>query len=189
MSNLFLPPCPHTCAGSVQAVKFNECAPEVHWGEIARLFVTDLSFAGFTDVSDAGEWTTNLDQNADNKIREMIVIGEQPEPETAEVGISGDRKVTGYKTFTLNLEVDETNDTNYMFMQMSECGGKYKIWYETSDGMLYGGNEGIEASIIMNQVIPRERTEVVKFMTRVEWKSLHHPARCKSQVPEGTTSE
>ena len=182
MSVLYLPPCPTTCSASVADVSFNECAPETHWGEISKLYVTNLDFAGFTDVTDLSEWTANLGDTGDDKIRTIICIGEQPEPEQTEVPISGDRTVVGYKNFILNIEIDETNDTNYNFLCMSECGGKYLLWYETSDGILYGGNEGIEASITMNQVIPREREGIVKIMAKVSWKSIQHPFRCVSPM-------
>lgn len=182
MSNLYLPPCPTGCSGSVADVLFDECTPETHWGEVSKLYLTDLDFPGFTDVSDLAEWTANLGDSGDDKIRTFIVIGEQPEPEQTEVPISGDRTVVGYKKFILNLEIDETNDTNYNFLMMSECGGKYLAWYETSDGMLYGGNDGIEVSLKMNQIIPRERTAIVKIMVKVSWSSLQHPFRCISPM-------
>jgi len=65
---------------------------------------------------------------------------------------------------------------------MSECGGKYVIWYETSDGILYGGNDGVEVSLRMNQVIPRERTALVKLMGKATWKSIQSPFRCDSPL-------
>lgn len=182
MSVLFLPPCPVTCSGSVSDVSFNECAPETHWGEVSKIYITESDFAGFTDVTDLAEWTANLSDTGDDKIRTLIVIGELPEPETTEVPISGDRIAIGYKTFNLNFAIDETNETNYTFMLMSECGGKYLIWYETSDGILYGGNDGIEVSLRLNQVIPRERTAIVTIVGKATWKSLQSPFRCDSPL-------
>lgn len=182
MSVLYVPPCPSTCAGALADVNFNECTPEYHWGEISKIYITESSFAGFTDVSSLAEWTNNLSDTADNKIRTLIVIGELPEPETTEVPASGDRIAIGYKTFNLPFVIDETNDTNYNFLLMSECGGKYLIWYETSDGILYGGNAGIEVSLRMNQIIPRERTALVTLSGRATWKSLQSPFRCDSPM-------
>jgi hypothetical protein len=166
----------------VQSVSFNECAPETHWGEISKLYVGPADLAAFLDVSALSEWTAKLADTGDDKIRTLIVIGEQPEPEQTEVSISGDRVVVGYKKFIVNAEIDETNETNYNFLAMSECGGKYLMWYETSDGILYGGNEGIEVSLKMNQVIPKERTGIVKIMVKASWNSLQHPYRCVSPM-------
>jgi hypothetical protein len=182
MSNLYVPPCPTTCSGYVADVSFNECAPENHWGEVSKIYIAGADFAGFADVTSLAEWTANLSDTDDDKIRTLIVIGELPEPETTEVPISGDRIAIGYKTFNLNFEIDETNDLNYNFLLMSECGGKYTIWYETSDGLLYGGNDGIEASLRLNQVIPRERTGIVKIMGKATWKSIQSPFRCTSPM-------
>ena len=182
MSVLYVPPCPTTCEGAVADVSFNECAPEKHWGEVSKIYIVASNFAGFTDVTDLAEWTTNLSDTADNKIRTLIGIGDLPEAEITEVPMSGDRVAVGYKTFNLPFEIDETNETNYAFLLMTECGGKYKIWFETSDGILYGGNAGIEVSFRANLLIPRERTALVKFMSNSTWKSLKSPFRSASPL-------
>lgn len=190
MSVLYVPDCPTTCSGSLQDVSFNECSPEKHWGEISKIYIAPSDFEsvdnagspGFSDVTSLTEWNDNLSDTADDKIRTLIVIGELPEPEVLEVPMSGDRIAIGYKTFNLNFLIDETNDTNYNFLLMSECGGKFLIWYETSDGILYGGNAGIEVSLSLNQVIPRERTGLVTITGKATWKSLQSPFRCDSPL-------
>ena len=183
MSVLYLPDCPTSCTGYVNAVSFNECAPEVHWGEIAKVYVApaDLDLTGF-DASDLADWTAKLADTGDDKIRTLIGIGEMVEPEQTEVAISGDRTIQGYKKFIVNFEIDETNDTNYAFLAMTECNGKYKFWFETADGMLYGGNDAIEGSIKMNQVIPKSRQELVKIMSKFSWQAKQHPYRCTSPM-------
>jgi hypothetical protein len=110
-------------------------------------------------------------------ILQFTVIGEQPEPEQTETPISGDRTVVGFKKFVLNLEIDETNETNYNFLLASECNGKYNCCYETADGLIYGGKDGLEVTLKMNNVIPKERTAVSKFMMKVTWTSKNHPFR------------
>ena len=181
MSNLYVPPCPNTC-GSVADVSFNNCAPERHWGEVSKIYLADASFAGFTDVSDLAEWTTNLSDTVDNKIRTLIGIGDVPEPEIVEVETSADRIAVGFKKFTLPFEIDETNDINYNFLLLSECGGSYILWFETRDGMLYGGNDGILVTFRANLMIPRGKTELSKFMTVSKWDSLQSPFRCTSPM-------
>jgi hypothetical protein len=176
MSVCYLPPCPTTCEGSVAEVSFNECAPEKHWGEISKLYVVDANFGGL-DADNLADWNANLDDVTDKMIRTLIVIGELPEPETVEVPLSGDRIAIGSKTFNLNFIIDETNETNYAFLKTVECGGKFIIWFETSDGILYGDDTGIEVSLRINMVIPRERTAVVTYVGKATWKSLTHPCR------------
>jgi len=63
-----------------------------------------------------------------------------------------------------------------------ECGNKFKVWFETADGMLFGGNEGIEGSINTNYVIPRPRTELRKIMGIIKWEAIHTPLRCVSPM-------
>lgn len=184
MSVLVYPVCPTDCAGSLPSVLFDECAPELHYGEIEWLYVARADAADFVAVDVITEWTARLsDTSADaDAIRTLHVIGELPEPEQTEINISGDRVINGYKTFNIPFEIDETNDTNYEFLLNTECNLKFKIWFATADGMLYGGNTGVEATIKLNPIIPRERTEVAKFMGTIKWKSVHSPLRCVSPI-------
>ena len=190
MSVLYVPDCPTTCSGSVPDVSFNECVPENNWGEVSKIYITESDFEsvdnagnpGFSDVTSLTEWNDNLSDTEDGKIRTLVVLGDMPEAETTEVPTSGDRVAIGFKTFTLPFEIDETNDTNYNFLLMSECGGKFLIWYETSGGLLFGGNAGIEVSLKLNYLIPRERTALQKIMGVATWKSLRSPFRCESPL-------
>jgi hypothetical protein len=188
MSVTILPVCPTDCTGVLENVSFNECAPEVHFGEIAKLYLwvdsTTPPFASQAEYNLTSHWTTHLNDSGTSlsDIREFTVIGDQPEPEQTETPISGDRTVVGYKKFSIVFEIDETNDVNYNFLMHSECNGKYKMNYETADGMLYGGYLGLDVSLKINQVIPRERSAVVKIMGKVTWSSKYHPFRQISPV-------
>jgi hypothetical protein len=187
MSILVLPTCPTTCAGTLGVIDFNECAPEVHFGEISKIYLWVLGqhpFASDTEHGTPATWAAKISETAvtDGAIREFIVIGEMPAPEQTVTPISGDREVTGFKKFVVPFEIDETNETNYNYLLLSECGGKYSANFETADGMLYGGTHGIEVSIKLNQVIPKERTGVVKIMGTMSWSSKFHPLREVSPI-------
>lgn len=184
MSVLLLPVCPTDCAGALADVAFDECAPELHFGEISKIYVATASAVDFSNVEDLAEWTGRLDDDGTDPddIRTLIVIGELTQPERTETPISGGRTSYSPGTYTLPFEIDETNDTNYNFMLTSQCNLKYKIWFETSDGMLYGGNEGIEVSFKLNQPIPKGREEYVKIMGEAKWKSAKDPLRCVSPM-------
>jgi hypothetical protein len=183
MSVLTLDPCPTNCAASLGAVSFDACAPERHFGEISKLYLWVDSatppFANQAQYDSAAHWNTHLNNSgvAIDDIRELTVIGEKPEPEQTETPISGDRTVIGYKKHTVNMEVDETNETNYNFLLVSECNGKYKANYQTADGIIYGGYKGIDVTLKMNETIPKERTAVVKYVIKMSWSSKHHPFR------------
>jgi hypothetical protein len=180
MSVCYLPDCPTTCGGSVADVSFNECAPETHYGEVSKLYIVDANFPGFVNAGDLAEWTPLTSDTEDGHIRTLTVIGDLPEAETTEIPLSGDRVVYGFKTFNLNFTIDETNETNYAFLKTLECPGKVIIWFETSDGLLFGGDTGIEVSIKINMVIPRERTALLTFVGKATWKALTSPCRVDS---------
>jgi len=181
MSVLYLPVCPTDCSGAVAPVAFDDCVPELHWGEVSEIYIVgfDPDFVPFTEgnITSLAEWLLRMDQEDDDMIRMLTVIGEFTEAEITEVPYSGDRIAIGFKTFNLPFEIDETSQTNYEFLLNLECGGHFRIWFETSDGVRYGGLEGIEASVRLNLVIPRERTALVKFIGNITWKSLYSPFR------------
>lgn len=184
MSVLSLPTCPVDCAGSLEAVSFNDCAPEIHYGEISKLYVARADAADFTNPDIITEWTARLDDadSAVDKIRTLIGIGEMTQAEKTEIPISGGRTMYSPKGFNVLFEVDETNDTNYEFLLSTECNLKFKFWFETSDGMLYGGKTGIEAIFNMDAPIPKGREEIAKFMITTKWKSKNHPLRNQSPM-------
>jgi hypothetical protein len=171
-----------SCSGTLGAVDFDDCAPEVHFGEIAKLYLwvlDEVPFATQAEFDSAAHWATHISDSATTAgaIREFIIIGELAEPEKTRTPISGDRSITGFKKFTMSFEIDETNETNYNFMLLSECGGKYKACYETADGIIYGGFNGIEVSLELDQVIPKGRPDVVKIMGKMTWSSKNSPLR------------
>lgn len=183
MSVTQLPVCPTTCEGPLGEYSFSECAPEVHFGEITKIYLWTESatppFASQAEYDSIAHWNTHLDNSGSDvtDIRYLTVIGEMPEPEQTETPISGDRTVVGYKKFTIPFEIDETNDVNYAAIFDAECNGKYKANFETADGIVYGGYQGIDVSVRMNQVIPKSRQETVKIMGKMSWSSKNHPFR------------
>jgi hypothetical protein len=184
MSVLSLQQCPTDCLGSLGEVSFSDCAPELHYGEVAKLYIGKSNSADFTHADLIAEWTTRLSDTANgaDNIRTLIGIGEVTAPEMTEVAISGDRTITGPKVYTLNFEVDETNDTNYQMMLETQCNLKYKVWIEMSDGMLYGGNIGILMVLKGNQPLLKVRTDVLKIVFTGKWKSQFDPLRTLSPM-------
>jgi len=183
MSVLYLPDCPTSCENALQAVNFSECAPEYHWGEISKVYIApaDLDLSGF-DVTDLADWTALLADNGDDKIRTLIGMGEMGEPEISEIATSGDRKAYGFRQYSIAFTIDETNDINYSWMAMTGCNTNYKFWFETSDGLLYGGNDGLEGTAVFHQLIPKGRTEIVTFQGTFKWQSRFAPLRCESPM-------
>lgn len=184
MSVLVNPTCPVDCDNSIPSVLSNECAPEWHWGEISKLYIARADAASFTNVDLIAEWTARLDDTgvAVDDIRTLPGIGELPEPEQTETEMSGDRTSYSPGRYNLLFDVDETNDTNYEFYLFAACNIKVKFWYETHDGMLYGGNDGIEGTLKVTHPIPKGKKDVVYMKISLKWDSIFPPLRCLSPM-------
>ena len=170
MSN---PLCPTDCDQALGTVLFDDCAPNINPSEIQRLFVSKGNAEPFTDWKQASEWTTRIAQTGTNAdaIRELTVIGDKPVPSPITKDISGGRKYTVGKDHTLNFTVDDVSDENYEFMRSTECGGKYRLWYETKGGYIYGGNDGIKVTIVMDDVLNRGADEIETLNGVVTWRN------------------
>ncbi len=179
MSVLLYPPCPTDCAGSLPEPSFDECAPVLGYGEVEKIYLQKANADDFSDVEDLGEWTTKkaLAISDDNAVREFTVKGDLPAPATTEVVISQNRTIRGSKKFTLNFQIDEDNDKNYEAHLLFECNTKFKMRFATADGMLFGGNEAILASILTDYIIPPERTAVRYIAGKAIWDSKKSPLR------------
>lgn len=179
MSVLLYPSCPTDCAGLLPQPGGSICAPTLGYGEIEWLIVSRADAADFTNIEDLAEWTARqaLANSDPDAISIFHIIGELPEPEVAETTISGDRVVRGEKTFNLNFSIDEDDDINFEAHLTFECGNKFKIWFATADGMLFGGDAGIEASVLTNYIIPKERTALRMINGKATWKDKRTPLR------------
>jgi hypothetical protein len=177
------PVCPTDCNG-LPEVLFNECAPDLHYGEISKIYFTTANADDFTDVEDLAEWQARLaDSGGDeDSIRTLGVIGELVAPEGTEIRINGNRRIMPPKTYKLNFTIYETNDTNYDLVRAFECNIKSKIWFETSDGMLYGGKTGILGTFKIDSVIPLNYQELHTFPGVFTWENNMLPDRCVSPM-------
>lgn len=173
--------CANDCSDPIPAVSFDLCNPEVNFGEIDAIFVTNVGNP-LTDETSLVEWTARLAAIDDTKITELQVVGEKPAPEETEVVIARNISVTGAKTHTVNFEIHQTNKINYEFMRSFECARKVLIWYRTAGGLLYGGPSGIEVTLKMNQVIPKNRKELIMFVGSLKWDAKFHPCQANSPI-------
>jgi len=82
----------------------------------------------------------------------------------------------------LNYTIDDVSDENYEFMRALECGGQYRIWYETEGGFLYGGNEGILVNATGDDILNRGREEIETIAGTFTWRSKFHPDRTTSPI-------
>lgn len=176
------PICPTDCTAVLAEVLFSDCAPTIVASEIKRLFIAKADAEPFTAIGTASEWTTRLAPEGD--IRELIVIGDKPAPAGVVKDISNARKYVVGKDHTVNYTIDDVTPENYEFMRSTECGGKYRLWYETHGGFIYGGNEGILASLTMDAVLNRGLDEIETLAGVATWRSRFSPERIVSPIFE-----
>ena len=173
--------CPTDCADELPEVEFSLCAPVINFGEISKIYLT-IPGNPLTNENDPAEWATRMAATDATKIIELTVLADLPAPETAQVDISGGRKATGLKSYTMALDIDETNDINYEFMCATSCATKKTLWFKTTGGKLYGGPKGIDGTLILDEVIPRSNKEVAKFTGSFKWDAKAAPCRTDSVI-------
>lgn len=178
-----LPVCSTSCENDLPIVEFDECNPEINGGQISKIYITNIGFP-LVDWTNVLEWNLRLDNSAvgADAIRTLHVIGSKPVPSADEKEISLGRKLKGSKTHIINVKVDETNDINHEFLRKMECGGTYLMWYETLEGKLFGGTEGIKSSAFLDMVIPESGTDIITNEGKFEWKSKFTEERIVSPL-------
>ncbi len=169
------------CDEELPEVEFSICDPEVHFGEIDRIFVTNVGNP-LTDETSAVEWAARLAATDDTKILELSVIAEKPAPEETEVPISRGRTVNGQKGHSVIGEIHETNKTNYNFHRSCENGKNVLAWYTTRDGHLFGGPTGITATLKMIHIIPKSNKDLQVYNTSLKWDAKNSPCIATSPI-------
>ena len=176
--------CPNSCETALPEVKFSKCSPNIVLSEIVRIFVGKQTIQPFNNWKDASEWTQRLSETANtaNAIRPLTVIADKPAGSPVVKEISNGRKYNLRKDFTVNIEIDDVSPENYEFMRVTQCGGEYKLWFETAGGRIYGGNEGIDASLVLDNVLGRGKDEIEKITGTATWSDKFSPEMTLSPI-------
>lgn len=176
--------CPDDCDFTMPTVSFAECNPEVNLSQIAKIYITKQTATSLSDWTDPAAWAERLSDTdtATNKIRPLTVIGDKPSPETTERTISGGRIVVTDKKHTLNFDIDESNATNHGFARGTKCVKQVKMWYETIGGLLFGGNDGIDATFKVDMVLSRTEGDIILYSGQLKWTALDLEERITSPI-------
>jgi hypothetical protein len=166
---------------SLPAWNFSECAPEVNAGEIESIFM-GVPGNAFTDWKSAAEWNARLTSLTATKLVRLTVSGEKPKPTGNSKDISGGRKIQLDSDHVLNFTIDETSEANHDAIRQLECGGQFLFWYETSGGLMFGGNDGILASISAGMVIPKSRKDALTYEGSLTWSAKFTEERIVSPI-------
>jgi hypothetical protein len=62
-----------------------------------------------------------------------------------------------------------------------ECGTNFLVWY-VAGKYIYGGNDGIEASFKLNDIIPEDNQELNTFNGTITWDAKFHPERINNPL-------
>lgn len=181
MSIAQLPDCPTGCDEFVIPIPdFDDCSPDVHFGEIEKLYIATVDAAPLDDASDANEWASRIDNEGVgdvDTIRVLNISGDLPEPEVEIVDISNRRNVYAPKTFNMNVTIDETSNANYDLLRWLECNPNLRVWFATQDHH-YGGNTGIvPATLSLSNLIERGSKTLQRYNGTLTWEAKFSPER------------
>lgn len=159
-------------------VEADLCAPDTNFAEIDKIFLGNAD-SPFTNWALLSEWNARLSNTtvAETAIRFLHVIASKPKPERTKITFSQKRTLYTTPKHTIPFKVDETGAHNYGLLQFLEtnAGMPIPIWYQVGK-YIYGGNSGILATIIMDDVIDENGEVLQIFEGTIEWEGLH-PAR------------
>lgn len=165
------------CSTVQPAVHADLCDDQAYYGEISRVLFTRLGDS-MTDWTDPAEWVTRIDNAgalpssptlAD--IRDLFGIGSISDPERQSLKLSRRRTKYGSPKFTLTFNVDDTGDTNWAFLRGLPTGGQvYAVWFATEERM-WGGDDGIEATMVADFNIPESNEELIKIKLTITWEA------------------
>lgn len=177
--------CPTDCTSLLPIVDFDACAPNVNPSEITKIYVAKPSVEAFTNWELAPEWVERISQVdvvSPDAIRPLTVIADKPAPAPVVKEISNSRRIVLRKDHTLNVTIDDVSTTNYEFARSMECGGQIRFWYETAGGFLFGGNEGIEGTLVLDNILNRGRDETETLAGTITWSAKFSPERTLSPI-------
>lgn len=176
--SLQIPNCPTGCDFTIPAVDFDICDPAIFFGEIEHIYIAAGDAAPFTNFEDLAEWTARVSENAvdADTIRDFHVIADLPAAAADEIIISLGRKVYSPATHTINVDIDEVSDLNYEFARTTSCNTQFRVWFAT-ESHIYGGNDGILATVNLRPVIERGQKSINKLMGTITWEAQFSPER------------
>lgn len=171
------------CSTVLPQVHADLCDDQAFYGEVSQFYFTRLG-DDLTLYTDDAEWATRLSNTtalpaspALAPIRQLFGIGSISDPERPAIKLSRKRTKYGSAKFTLVFNVDDTGATNWTFLQTIPAGGQvYACWFGTEE-RLFGGNSGIEATVVADYNIPESADELMKIKLTVTWETTIPPVQ------------
>jgi hypothetical protein len=186
MAQYACPQCPEDCSNAdLPNVDFSDCTDSVvdEESEITDIFLS--TGAKPEDWTSTASWNAILGQSGSNNIRRLTGIGDEPIPEPLSRAISGGRTISENYKHTINFWVDDLSDANYSFMQRLQCGGSFRMWYQTIGGFLYGGPNGIQVNVSSAaEVLERGENSFATLQYVFKWTAGCNPDRIETPIDQ-----
>lgn len=163
------------------AVSFAEC-PEgyvAHEGEIAKVYITHAVWNTETKVYEAyvlpADWTSSASYDVEGIIT-LTGFGDKPIAEAVTVVTPYNRPLTTNRNHTMNFEITDMSLDNYEFIRALQGTQQVVMWYQTIDGYIFGGTDGIIARIpSVGNVHARGENALLAGQIQFAWKNLFDP--------------
>lgn len=149
--------CPENCGDFVMP-NFNsgDCVDdyEIELSEIKRILITtpsptdsNLAVGAPADWTNKAQWASAIDNTAVGKIRSIYGIGSEDEGSDKVITIHDNIQKIVSTIKTVLFKILNRNSENYAAANKFSCGATVRFWYETRGGYLYGGPQGIKATV------------------------------------------
>lgn len=123
-----------------------DCITEIYESQICGVIILPEGVSPPVDWTDAAQWAAIIDNTntANTAAKYLQVVGGVPVPEKNTVTVAkGFKKVTS-KDYNFTGDIFNLDDTTREFLRGFECNpDSYRVWFETIDGNLFGGPNGI----------------------------------------------
>lgn len=171
------------CESELQPLSFDECNPSLAYNEIRKIYIANIGNP-LTNWEDLGEWNGRISNTSSNSdaIRQATLVGTLEIEQGERQRIAGGKFAPQPSKYTFGGDIFDNNDTNYTFIRSMACNRTYLLWYETSDGKLYGGNDGIEVLLFGSEPITDDPETFRTLKIGGEWTSRTPPLRIDSPM-------
>lgn len=163
------------CNDTTYHVEFEDCGDIIKKANITGVWIAPADFDTTTpafDWADLADWTAAITVTGTGGIKYYSRIAgglppvDRPRTELADFGLTQFDPFP----FAMELEVVDVNATNHIaFRTMQACPSLYRLWYETDDQLLWGGEFGILAEIMPKLSSPRGG--YISYLFDATWKA------------------
>jgi hypothetical protein len=190
--------CPEECGDQLLPVDLADCLSQyvLETSEISDVFLSiedpdnpGQPLYGPTDWTSAADWAAAIDNDTAAGVLHLQGIGDKPAAEEQEVTVDRFQLKVLNRTHTLNFDVLHMTDNNYEFGRSIQCGATFVMWFATTGGYIYGGQNGFTVNAKANFVKERGEGSFASLQLIFTWKAICDPPRAVSPFAEVEAGE